>query len=367
MTGRRDSGRRPSRSASQSHRHSTQPDPSRRASTSGRRRHSSAVVVPVSAGAGVGLARNPSQGHREAHQHPNIEDDLPNPTPAAYYVRDLARALRANAAGASARFATRLDNVQLGILRDPLPADLGIHLTAGIRFFLESWVGIFDTVFFFGTLIRRGLEGGFSLYNKPGSRVQGFYEKEKKNIRINTWDSGDDPAAYAERLVCVLFHTMLNAFCDLYRCKCSDCLRKNSANHGGIGTGHGPPWSNAMAAMQEELQKEVRWVVDCHITESVQLEMAQSDWQPRNDQLARWGIGSSARPVTPPARHPPVLSPPVRPPPIRLPADNDDDDHHHYHRRRTEVKRRDNAEDDDDHHRRAGVKQKKQTKKCVIM
>ncbi|KUJ12189.1 uncharacterized protein LY89DRAFT_738806 [Mollisia scopiformis] len=317
MSSRRNShNRRPSRSGSGR-------GPSQRRASASRRRPS---------------VRTPADRAQEQRPHPQILADLPYPSYRAYNTRDLAHALQANADGAPARFATRLDNTQLGILRAALPADIGVHPTADIRFFLESWVGILDTVFFFGNLIRRGLEGGFSLYNKPNSRRQGFYNRETKNVRINTWDGGQDPARFAEQLLCTLFHTMLSAFLDLYGCECAECVRTENAEQGGLGTGHGPPWLNSITALQRELQREVPWQVDCNILESVQHEMKQTpSWKPRNDQLERWGAESLIQ----------VEEPPPEQPVRRQPVDNEDDDL--------------------GHHQRTGVRQKEQTSCCVIL
>ncbi|KAF8847934.1 hypothetical protein BDZ45DRAFT_754383 [Acephala macrosclerotiorum] len=303
------------------------------------------------------IARNRSQRSHRSHrshrsqqsnreeraqhlaEHLDLELDLPNAVPKAYDVRDLARLLRANAATAPVKFATRLDITQQGIVRGNAPNNLSSNTTAEIREFLEAWVGILDTVFFFGSLIRKGLEGGFSLYHKPGSRRQGFYDPGRKNIRINTaeppeGDSQRDPAGFAEALICTLLNTMLTAFFDIYGCECDECTRNNAPQKGGMGAGHGPPFINALAPMSEALGQEVPWHVDCRVRESLELEMQQSKWKPTAQQFAMFGEPDVARPDRP-ARQANL--------PVRLPVDNNDDHEHH---RRTGVQRRHPKDED---------------------
>jgi hypothetical protein len=335
MSGRRNtSNRRHSHSGSNSGRHSHRHSSSGRHNSTARR---PSVRTPAGDNAAAAaLVR--SRSHHQAYQHPQIEDDLPNPTRKAYNVQDLARALVANAAGAPARFATRLDNVQLGILRATLPADIDATSLTDLREFLDSWVAILDIVFFFGKLIRQNLEGGFSLYRKSNSG-RGLYVKETMNVRTNIWLGNRDPATLAEQLICTTFHLMLTAFFDLFGCECAHCARNNDPKRGGLGIGRGPPWIDAMTSLQVELRKEVPWRVDCSILDATKFEMEQSGWTPTNAQLAAWAAESLARQEAPPPR--------VRRDTARQQVDEEDVDH--------------------DHHRRTGVRQKEQTRCCIIM
>ncbi|CZR59456.1 uncharacterized protein PAC_09348 [Phialocephala subalpina] len=144
-----------------------------------------AAAVARNQAAAPPLARSLSQwshqeeGAEQPAEHRDLEADLPNAVPKSYDVRDLARLLRANAGTAPARFAARLDITQQDIVCGNAPNNLASNSTAEIREYLEAWVGILDTVFFFGSLIRKGLEGGFSLYSKPGSRKQAIYNPER--------------------------------------------------------------------------------------------------------------------------------------------------------------------------------------------
>jgi len=45
-----------------------------------------------------------------------------------------------------------------------------------------------------------------------------------------------------------------------------------------------------MVAIQDALNRDIGWQIDCRFSDSVKLEMSKSAWIPRKEKLQRWRI-----------------------------------------------------------------------------
>lgn len=102
------------------------------------------------------------------------------------------------------------------------------------------------------------------------------------NISIPDWKS-----PVGEKLLCTLLHEMLHVFLEYYTCKCRKCEKRTARTGGPRKTNHGFAFCNAMIGLQEALQREVKWKVDCDLAHSVRVEMEASGWEPTEQQLKR--------------------------------------------------------------------------------
>jgi len=86
----------------------------------------------------------------------------------------------------------------------------------------------------------------------------------------------------------------LHAFLDLYTCRkwCCRHKKRSSGDWGFTGEGHRAVWCNAMIMIQEKFEGLVGWPADMGIAIAVMSEMQDDDedWQPREEQLRRWGL-----------------------------------------------------------------------------
>jgi hypothetical protein len=81
---------------------------------------------------------------------------------------------------------------------------------------------------------------------------------------------------------------MVHAFLGTFSCG-KKCCQDNAKEV----KGHGSVWCNAMFKVKTKFEQLVGWEADFNIASSVMLEMEESSWQPRKDQLVRWGLANT--------------------------------------------------------------------------
>ncbi|CZT09151.1 uncharacterized protein RCO7_04033 [Rhynchosporium graminicola] len=228
--------------------------------------------------------RKSAKQHSNAHTHPKIEDDLPNPRQHTYFGRDLARTLRYNA---EKDIETVLADHEINLLQDPIPE---VSSTRESKNLMNTYFLIFDQAFFC-KLLGKDLKKRIVIYDDHQNDASlGYYKDGIIHINMTIQDR---TGPLGEKQLAVLLHEMLHAFLDLYTCNCSKC-EKRTADQGGFGaTGHGSTWANSMIYLQKSLARQVGWDVDCGVERGVYTEMNASGWQPRPEQFERWNIKSS--------------------------------------------------------------------------
>ncbi|KAK0099379.1 hypothetical protein ONS96_008409 [Cadophora gregata f. sp. sojae] len=222
---------------------------------------------------------------RSSESHPRIEDDLPSAIQESYCGKYLSKTLRDNA---ETDITTRLGDMEMRILGLPIPP---IENEAQARALVLRFFPIFDSAFFIN-LVGKIVKDSIEIYDDVEDTGKFCYGGDGV-IRLNM-SIPDQNSPLGETLLCVLLHEMLHVFLEYYTCKCRKC-EKRTARTGGPGkTNHGFTWCNAMIGLQEALQREVEWQVDCDLEHCVREEMTASGWEPTDEQLKRWGMEDSS-------------------------------------------------------------------------
>ncbi|PVH81807.1 hypothetical protein DL98DRAFT_530860 [Cadophora sp. DSE1049] len=202
-----------------------------------------------------------SREYMDSEAHPRIEDDLPDAIQGKYCGKFLAKTLRENA---KTDITTRLGDSEMRILGLPIPP---IETEAQAKAMVLRFFPIFDRAFFINR-VGEIAQGPVELYDDIEDTGKFCYSGDRM-IRLNM--------SIPDRK-CPLGEKPLN-------CK------KRTARTGGPGkTNHGFTFCNAMIGLQEALQREVKWKVDCDLAHSVYAEMEASAWESTDEQLKRWGL-----------------------------------------------------------------------------
>ncbi|KAG4413438.1 hypothetical protein IFR04_013415 [Cadophora malorum] len=217
-------------------------------------------------------------GYIDPGTHPKIEDDLPDAIQGKYCGKFFSKTLRDNA---KTEIKTRLGDSEMRILGLPIPP---IETEAEAKVMVLRFFPIFDRAFFIN-LVGKIVTNPVEIYDDSEDTGKFCYSGDhiiRLNISIPDWKS-----PVGEKLLCTLLHEMLHVFLEYYTCKCRKC-EKRTARTGGPGkTNHGFAFCNAMIGLQEALQREVKWKVDCDLAHSVRVEMEASGWEPTEQQLKR--------------------------------------------------------------------------------
>ncbi|CAG8980759.1 hypothetical protein HYALB_00011337 [Hymenoscyphus albidus] len=118
----------------------------------------------------------------------------------------------------------------------------------------------------------------------------GLWDPSKKRVLLNVdfHISRAIGVDYKIGLITTLVHEMMHAFFDVFGTESSCSI---SPENGGIGDldGHGPPWADAMASVQNSLNEVLPFMIDGQIFHSVEWSMSKYDWTPTRSQMIRWG------------------------------------------------------------------------------
>jgi hypothetical protein len=166
--------------------------------------------------------------------------------------------------------------------------------------FVKGYFPILDRMYFFNS-IKKNFKG-FKFFPRNSTDFIGLWDPETSLIHLEYRMSLSDGQSPGQAYICTLVHEMLHAFLDMYTCECDSCTRTNWAGGPIYETsegeepagGHGPLWANCMLLIQESMTRELGWQVRCKIDESVQEQMKERNWQPKDHQLVRWGLGHLA-------------------------------------------------------------------------
>jgi hypothetical protein len=180
---------------------------------------------------------------------------------------------------------------QIKTLQSPIPSSQDNEVK--LKRILLIWFDIFNSSFFGGGV--RDLRDRIEIVRRRKVSYMARFDETGKNgrMRMNMSIEPKIGRTYEEQHLASLLHEMLHAFLYYYTCKCIACwsIELSEPVNGGAGrSGHGPAWANAMLAEAQSLQDEVSWTVDPGIERSVRLEMSESDWQPTDEELTRWGM-----------------------------------------------------------------------------
>ncbi len=235
-----------------------------------------------------GIERTPRDRPVTGAGHPKLEDELQNARPNRYNDKSLARLI---ARTVRKPILNRISEADLRELRQPI---MRCDNAEQVLQNMNVWFRIFDQAFFWN-LVRPVLAGGIRIVNRPNVSWQARYVTASKRIETNLSNEyvrdGRSAEEASRGYVCHLLHEMLHAFLINYVCTCTNCLKRLPAKKGGMGnSGHGPVWANAMIELQAAFQREVAFPVDIGMPQSIELEMRASKWQPRPEQLERWGV-----------------------------------------------------------------------------
>ncbi|PMD30120.1 hypothetical protein L207DRAFT_592883 [Hyaloscypha variabilis F] len=212
--------------------------------------------------------------------HPQFLDELPKNKLHRYHPKELSYLLQQNS---NRRKISQLSATAQHRLKRPVRV---CSRGSDVQKLVEEWLPVLDEIFFFST-VGPHLKNGVHLFNDPDSTQAGFYIEKKSYIKINTDHSlhslGD---RHPERgLLATLLHEMVHAFLTTFSCHRSCCKKCRSEV-----MGHEAIWCNAMAKIEAKLQDATGWDVDCNMSGSVMADMEKSNWQPKEDQLRRWGL-----------------------------------------------------------------------------
>jgi hypothetical protein len=210
-----------------------------------------------------------------------------------FYANNLSRVLGDVAEVDTQKKLEKLRPHQIKTLQSPIPSSQDNEVK--LQRILLIWFDIFNSVFFGGGV--RDLRDRIEIVRrKRASYMARFGQGERGRngrMQINMSINPKIGTTDEEQHLASLIHEMLHAFLYYYTCKCIACRSTEISEpvNGGAGrSGHGPAWANAMLAEAQSLQDEVSWRVDPGIERSVRLEMSESDWQPTDEELARWGM-----------------------------------------------------------------------------
>jgi hypothetical protein len=185
----------------------------------------------------------------------------------------------------------KLRYYEIKTLQAPIPSSQDSEFN--LKNILLIWFDIFNSVFFGGGV--RELRDRIKIVRSKGANYMALFDETGRNgrARINMSIKTKTGTSDEEQHITSLLHEMLHAFLYYYTCKCIACqsIELSEPVNGGAGrSGHGPGWANPMLAEAQSLQDEVSWRVEVGISRSVRKEMSESDWQPTDEELARWGM-----------------------------------------------------------------------------
>jgi len=186
---------------------------------------------------------------------------------------------------------SKLRPYQIKTIQSPIPSaqDDDINLKS----ILLIWFDIFNSAFFGGGV--RDLRDRIKIVRRGGVSFMARFGEIGSNgrLQINMTIKPKIGTTDEEQHLASLLHEMLHAFLYYYTCRCVACrsMELSKPMYGGAGRdGHGPAWANAMLAEAQFLQDEVSWRVDVGLERSVRAEMLTSNWQPTDEELAKWGM-----------------------------------------------------------------------------
>ncbi|KAL2073879.1 hypothetical protein VTL71DRAFT_11205 [Oculimacula yallundae] len=243
-------------------------------------------------GKGKSSRKGSSKAHRgESAKHPQITDRLQNPSGKIYKQKELSFALQVNANRLYAEVQDRLSHADIAILRGDIP---DVTSKTDLTRLLNIWLRILDKALFFN-LIRRGIrkQDPLVVYEKVDDMHGACWSMGKRTyITLNRLPEYNQHGSIAQCFIGTLAHEMLHAFFHLYSCEsCSHCKKRMGARKGGEGKlGHGPTWCNAIVKIQKALQLQLGWEVNTYHARSIAIEMRNSGWVPRDDQIERWEL-----------------------------------------------------------------------------
>jgi hypothetical protein len=150
---------------------------------------------------------------------------------------------------------------------------------------VDEWFPVLDEIFFFSK-VQTALKVPIMVYNKPELGIRGQYISLEDQIEINCAINERKPEG-GNRIVCTLAHEMVHAFLVSFSCQTRSCRRGIFSMDGG----HGVLFTDSMVRIEAKLQKLVLWTAECGVNYSVigEMEKSKSNWQPRNEELVRWG------------------------------------------------------------------------------
>lgn len=102
-----------------------------------------------------------------------------------------------------------------------------------------------------------------------------------------------------EFLIHTLLHEQLHCFIAQASCKrtCRKQIYLNPSLGGPGKDGHGPVWADGVIILTDALKKVVPWPVFNLLGESITQSMVYESWQPKIEQLKRWGVGLTVEKV----------------------------------------------------------------------
>jgi hypothetical protein len=229
--------------------------------------------------------------------HPKFLRELPNTKPNRYNSKEISYLLQQNA---DKRDVSQLSTAAQIRVKIPVRR---CENEAEVQKLVKEWFPVLDEIFFFDKA-HSVLKGGITLYSDNKENIHGHFSKDKSDIEINLAHhlgrSGYLQVQGGEqRIVCTLLHEMLHAFLHSYACRKKCCEKRVYFPESGHGvTGHGKLWCDAMVKMYASLERLVEWPVGCDIGSSVMNEMQNggTNWQPTEEQLARWGLSGQTIP-----------------------------------------------------------------------
>ncbi|KAH8778020.1 hypothetical protein BGZ57DRAFT_347124 [Hyaloscypha finlandica] len=213
--------------------------------------------------------------------HPQFLDELPETKPHRYRPKELSYLLNQNA---SKRHISQLSATAQHRLKMPVRI---CDAKSDAQNLVNEWFPILDEIFFFST-VGPHLKNGIHVYNDPTPEAdKSVYDNAKSWIEVNVGHELGHRRCERQFLA-TLLHEMVHAFLGTFSCG-KKCCQDNAKEV----KGHGSVWCNAMFKVKTKFEQLVGWEADFNIASSVMLEMEESSWQPRKDQLVRWGLANT--------------------------------------------------------------------------
>ncbi|CAG8960297.1 hypothetical protein HYFRA_00012817 [Hymenoscyphus fraxineus] len=156
--------------------------------------------------------------------------------------------------------------------------------------FVDSWARALDQAFFFGNLLQH-ITG---IYFVDTGDAQGTWSDETWSIELHStlyhtgsfWEK-----ARAIQLITTLLHEMIHGFFGVF---CTERALRLPSNLGGVGIeGHGRPWADAMASVQDALNQVLPFTLDGRIFQHVRASFLHHAWRPTAQEMRRWGATES--------------------------------------------------------------------------
>jgi hypothetical protein len=232
------------------------------------------------------LCENYRDSHKHgSYQHPQFQDEIPDTRPRRYHPKELSLLL--------SRTAKEIDFSKLSsrvkeTLRGDVPRCRSKQETYNL---MKAWFSVFVELFFFPQ-VHKVLKGGMKVHYKLKSSDHGLFCSSCKGIELNMYEGREGVFGEYDH-ICTLLHEMVHAFVEIFSCNKKRCRRKKTRADWGLGIGgYGSVWCNSMVPIEHAFSKMVRWLVECGVQSSLESEMGMHKpvWQPRQEQLARWGL-----------------------------------------------------------------------------